>query len=109
LLAAAHQTTTAPKASSGSKKIEAMRHEADVNARALATVVEGSAIARGAYDKKVSDYARSLGGSIPINPCTGTSTGYTLTVAKDGHSATVAAIAGTKCGKWVPQQFHLKL
>ncbi len=48
---------------------------ANANARALASSVQAHAISNGAYDTTLSDYATDMGGSIPLNPCTGTTTG----------------------------------
>ncbi len=33
----------------------------------------------GSYDTSLADYAGDLGGVIPLNPCTDTTTGYTIT------------------------------
>ncbi len=90
-------------------KFEALRKTANTNARALATCVQGRAISTNKYDNVLSDYATDLGGSIPINPCTGTRTGYTMVVFDHGQQAKVAATAGNRCGKWVPQVFRLTL
>ena len=50
-----------------------MRREADANAKNLAVRVQGKAIQINKYDPIVDHYASDLGGSIPVNPCTGTS------------------------------------
>ena len=78
---------------------------ANANARALATAVQGKAISAGSYDTTLSDYATDMGGSIPLNPCTGTTTGYTIT--DSGTQCTVTATAGTNCGTWTPMTFTL--
>jgi len=81
--------------------------QANSNARALATAVQSRAISTGAYDSKLTDYAKDFGGYIPVNPCTGTATGYTITMHKE--TADVFANAGTKCGTWTPMHFSLTL
>ena len=80
---------------------------ANTNARALATAVQGKAITAGAYDTTLTDYATDLGGAIPLNPCTGTTTGYTITAT--ATTATVAATMGANCGTWTPMTFSLTL
>lgn len=96
-------------ASQVSKEVLAMRQKADINARALATVVQGRAVRTGAYAYPMNLYAKDLGGQYPINPCTGTRTGYTMTIGDKGKTAAVAAIMGNKCGKWNPKIYRLKL
>jgi len=81
---------------------------ANTNARALATSVQGKAITANAYDTTLTDYATDMGGSIPLNPCTGSTTGYTITSATS-TTATVTAQAGTACGTWTPMTFSLTL
>ena len=78
---------------------------ANTNARALATAVQGKAITAGSYDTTVADYATDMGGSIPLNPCTGTTTGYTI--VDTGTQCQVSASAGTNCGTWTPTVFTL--
>jgi type IV pilus assembly protein PilA len=80
---------------------------ANANARALASAVQAKAITNGAYDSTVTDYASDMGGVLPMNPCTGTATGYTVSVA--GTTAVVAASTGTSCGSWSPLSFSLTL
>ena len=80
---------------------------ANKNARALAAVVQRKATATNGYDSNVSDYASMMGGSIPVNPCTGTTTGYAITTT--ATTATVSASAGSNCGSWTPQIFSLYL
>jgi len=87
--------------------VVAMRQTANTNARALATAVQGNAISANKYDAKLGDYAIDMGGSIPVNPCTGTLSGYTI-IARD-LTAIVTAKPGTHCGKWTPQVFSLTL
>ncbi len=86
---------------------DSLRNLANTNARALATAVQGKGITDGKYDVNLEDYATDLGGSIPVNPCTGTATGYTITSTKT--TATVAASAGTRCGTWTPITYSLTL
>ena len=81
---------------------------ANTNARALATAVQGKAVSANAYDTTLADYATDMGGTIPLNPCTGTTTGYTITSATS-TTATVAAQVGTNCGTWTPSTFSLTL
>ena len=80
---------------------------ANTNARALASAVQGKAVSTGAYDTTLADYATDLGGSVPLNPCTGTTTGYTITATST--TASVVATAGTNCGTWTPMTFSLTL
>jgi len=81
---------------------------ANTNARALATAVQAKAISGGAYDTTLADYATDMGGTIPNNPCTGTTTGYTITSATS-TTASVTSTAGTQCGTWTPMTFSLTL
>jgi len=78
---------------------------ANTNARALATSVQAKAISNGSYDTTLSDYATDMGGTIPLNPCTGTTTGYTIT--DTGTQCLVAASVGSNCGTWTPMTFTL--
>jgi len=78
---------------------------ANANARALATAAQGKAITLGAYDTTLSDYSTDMGGTIPVNPCTGTTTGYTI--VDSGTRCTVTATVGTNCGTWTPTAFVL--
>jgi len=80
---------------------------ANTNARALATAVQAKAINTGAYDTTLTDYNTDMGGAIPNNPCTGTTTGYTI--AATATTATVTASNGTNCGTWTPMTFSLAL
>jgi type IV pilus assembly protein PilA len=80
---------------------------ANTNARALATSVQGKAITAGAYDTTLTDYSTDMGGSIPLNPCTGSTSGYTITATST--TATVTAVAGSNCGTWTPMTFSLTL
>jgi prepilin-type N-terminal cleavage/methylation domain-containing protein len=78
---------------------------ANTNARALATAVQGKAITLGSYDTTLADYATDMGGAIPLNPCTGTTTGYTIT--DTGTSCAVVASVGSNCGTWTPITYTL--
>jgi len=78
---------------------------ANTNARALASSVQAKAITAGSYDTTLADYATDMGGAIPLNPCTGTTTGYTIT--DTGTTCTVTAQAGSNCGTWTPLVFTL--
>jgi len=78
---------------------------ANANARALATAVQGKAITLGSYDTTLADYAADMGGSVPLNPCTGTTTGYTI--VDTGSTCTVTASVGTSCGTWTPKSYVL--
>jgi len=78
---------------------------ANANAKALATSVQAKAITSGSYDTTLVDYATDMGGTIPLNPCTGTTTGYTIT--DTGTTCTVTATVGTNCGSWTPSTFTL--
>jgi len=81
---------------------------ANTNARAIATAVQAKAINSGAYDTTLTDYNTDMGGAIPSNPCTGTTTGYTIT-SGTATTATVTASAGTNCGTWTPMTFSLTM
>lgn len=81
---------------------------ANANARALATAVQGRAVTSNAYDTTLADYTTDLGGALPLNPCTGTTTGYTIT-SPTSTTASVTAQAGVNCGSWTPSTFNLTL
>ena len=78
---------------------------ANANSRALSSSVQAKAIINGTYDTTLTDYATDMGGAIPLNPCTGTSTGYTIT--DTGTSCTIVASVGTNCGTWTPTTYTL--
>lgn len=78
---------------------------ANANAKTLATAIQGKAVTTGAYDTVLADYAADMGGTIPLNPCTGTTTGYTITIS--GSNCTVSAAVGAYCGTWTPTSFVL--
>ncbi len=80
---------------------------ANANARALASAVQAKAITANAYDTTLANYAVDMGGTLPTNPCTGTSTGYTITATST--TATVVASVGTNCGTWTPATYSLTL
>ena len=73
---------------------------ANANSRALATAVQSKAMIAGAYDSTLADYATDMGGAIPNNPCTGTTTGYTITPG--AINCTITANTGSNCGTWTP-------
>jgi prepilin-type N-terminal cleavage/methylation domain-containing protein len=78
---------------------------ANANAKALATAVQSKAIIAGSYDTTLSDYSTDMGGTVPLNPCTGTTTGYSIT--DSGTQCLVVATVGTNCGTWTPTTFTL--
>jgi len=80
---------------------------ANANARAIATAVQGRAITANAYDTTLADYTTDLGGQLPLNPCTNTRTGYTIT--STATTASIVASAGTNCGTWTPKTFSVTL
>src|SRR5471030_108126 len=80
---------------------------ANTNAKSLATAVQAKAVTANSYDTTLADYATDMGGSIPVNPCTATTTGYSITAT--ASTASVAAGAGTNCGSWTPTSFGLTL
>jgi len=80
---------------------------ANANARAISVSVQAHAVSAGAYDTTLADYTTDLGGSLPMNPCTGTTTGYTITGS--GTSATVTASSGSNCGTWTPAGYTVSL
>ena len=92
-----------------SKEIKAMRRKADTYGKEFAKYVQAHAVKVGKYGGMMTDYAVDFGGQIPINPCTGTRTGYTRAVSEDGKTASVAAMAGYKCGQWTPKVYRLAL
>lgn len=88
--------------------VQTSRQESAVaNARALASIVQSKAITNRTFDSKLADYAQDMGGVIPTNPCTGTATGYSITVI--GTSAPVTPDAGMNCGACAPQNFKLNI
>ncbi len=80
---------------------------ANANARMISVSVQAQAVRAGSYDTTLTDYTADLGGAIPVNPCTGTTSGYTITGS--GNSATVTASAGTNCGTWTPASYTVSL
>jgi len=81
---------------------------ANTNARALATAVQAKAVSGGSYDTTLAHYATDMGGTIPTNPCTGNTTGYTIT-SGSSITASVVASTGSNCGTWTPTTFNLTL
>ena len=80
---------------------------ANANARSISSAVQSRGVSSGGYDTTLSDYSADMGGVIPLNPCTGTSTGYVI--ASTGLSATVSAVVGSNCGSWAPATFTMSL
>jgi len=80
---------------------------ANANAKSLAIAVQSRALTTGAYDTTLVDYTTDLGGALPLNPCTGTTTGYTITAT--ATTASIVAGAGTGCGTWGPTTFQITL
>ncbi|MDR3688784.1 MAG: prepilin-type N-terminal cleavage/methylation domain-containing protein [Fimbriimonas sp.] len=80
---------------------------ANTNARALATAVQAHAIASGSYDTTLADFATDMGGTIPNNPCTASTTGYVI--SSTTTTASVVASTGSNCGTWTPTTFSLVL
>jgi len=81
---------------------------ANTNARILATQVQAKAIGANGYNTTLTAYATDMGGAIPLNPCTNTTTGYTIT-NPTSVTATVVAVVGTNCGTWTPITYSLTL
>ena len=79
---------------------------ANTNSMELAKAVQSKALTGGSYDTTLADYVTDMGGQIPINPCTGTTTGYTISTS-GSNSATVTANTGSNCGTWTPTSFSL--
>ncbi len=87
--------------------ITARQGAANSNARELATAVQSRAIGLNAYNTTLTAYNVDMGGAVPLNPCTGTTTGYVINAT--ATTATVAASAGTNCGTWTPLTYSLTL
>ena len=85
--------------------IAARQGSANANCRVLASTVQQHALQHGSYDTVLADYAVDMGGALPTNPCTGTTTGFTITVS--GTQCAVVASTGTNCGTWTPITFTL--
>ena len=109
LVAAGQGMGPKPTAPKSKKEIAAMRKETDKIGKALAKAVQAYAVKTGKYNNVLSDYSVHFGGKLPINPCTGTRTGYTMTVSTDGKNAGVAAACGSNCGTWTPKVYRLTL
>lgn len=78
---------------------------ANCNAKSLATAVQAKAINSGFFDTTIADYATDMGWALPNNPCTGTTTGYTIT--DSGTQCTVVATTDANCGTWTPTSYVL--
>ncbi|MDR3689728.1 MAG: prepilin-type N-terminal cleavage/methylation domain-containing protein [Fimbriimonas sp.] len=83
----------------------ARQGSANANARQLASVVQAKAITIGSYDTTLTDYTTDMGGAIPNNPCTATTTGFGITIS--GNQCRVAASTGSSCGTWTPITYVL--
>ena len=88
-----------------SSVISSRQGTANANARALATAVQSKSLTLGSYDTVLGDYTVDMGGSLPVNPCTGSTSGYTI--VDNGTSCQVTATAGSNCGSWTPTIFTL--
>jgi len=96
-----------------SSVISARQATANSNARAITGAALGimlknkpSGVGQNmTWDTTLADYAGDLGGNVPVNPCTGTSTGYTFTVTS--YLLTVTANTGTNCGTWTPTVYSV--
>ncbi len=80
---------------------------ANANARALATAVQAKGLIANGYDSTLADYAVDMGGALPMNPCTGTTTGYTIITT--ATTARISPTTGTNCGTWTPVTYQLVL
>ena len=78
---------------------------ANANARALASAVMAKSLGTGGFDTTLADYATDMGGAIPKNPCTATTTGYSITATTT--TAAISASSGTNCGTWTPTTFNI--
>ena len=86
--------------------MDARKGMANANGLAVAKAVQAKGLLSGSYDTTLADYTHDLGGALPINPCTGTTTGYSIT-SSSASVATVSAQSGTNCGTWSPTVFNL--
>ena len=77
------------------------------SANANATAVQAKAIRTNGYDTTLADYATDMGGTLPLNPCSGTTTGYSITAT--ATTATTSATTGSNCGAWTPATFSVTL
>ena len=80
---------------------------ANANARAIASAVQGRALNANSYDTTLTDYAVDMGGTLPQNPCTSTTTGYTITATST--TARITAQTGSNCGTWTAITYSLTL
>ena len=78
---------------------------ANDNAKALASAVEKRFANTHHYDTTPTDYAYEMGGTVPVNPCTGTKDGYKIMVT--GTSCSVMAVGGSNCGVWTPSIYNV--
>ena len=80
---------------------------ANSNARELAAQVQARGVSQNAYNTTLASYAVDMGGSIPQNPCTGTTTGYSISAS--ASAAIISSSTGTNCGTWTPITYNLTL
>ena len=73
---------------------------ANENAKALAAAVQKRSSNTHRFDTTPSDYAYEMGGTVPVNPCTGSKDGYKIMVTST--SCSVMAVGGSNCGVWTP-------
>ena len=86
--------------------MDARKGMANANGLAVAKAVQAKSLETGSYDTTLADFAADLGGALPLNPCTGNTSGYTITAAS-ANSATVTTSTGTNCGTWTPTVYSL--
>ena len=80
---------------------------ANANAKSLSIAVQSKGVSNNGYDTTLADYATDMGGTLQTNPCTGNTTGYSITATTT--TANVSASSGTNCGTWTPTTFALTL
>ena len=85
--------------------LAARQGTANASSRALATAVMAKSLGTGGFDTVLADYATDMGGAIPNNPCTGTTTGYTITSTTT--TASITSSTGSNCGTWTPMTFNI--
>lgn len=78
---------------------------ANENAKALADAIQRRVGNTHNYDTTPSDYAFQMGGSMPVNPCTGGKDDYKIMVT--GNSCSVMAVGGSNCGVWTPTIYNV--
>lgn len=85
--------------------LTARQGTANASSRALATIVMAKSLGTGGFDTTLADYATDMGGAIPKNPCTGTTTGFVITATTT--TASISSSTGTNCGTWTPMTFSI--